>query len=483
MFNFPKNSSTINLENLNTEMLTTNQSVGGDEKSTSIKHPVVDQGVAPEVRIANTRSRKLRSPSVPSEKGDEKTTEVPSSDAQQNSSSDHPYAQGGRVLRKKRKSTASDAASPTCTVCGVTVRPSELQNHYEWEVDKLNKLLRPDGSRYREQKADYKERRKTSSSTKRRKDSPEEEDEDDKPLDPEERQKEFEKVKSKRQERLYSRVRKSMRAGVDDDRPSTSSTNADDTTTCPICQIVLTGTADERNSHAEACLIAKSSGGTEEEEDVDIEGDTFEEYTWCGQTRVRVASLLETGYKGLGFEVGNQSNDVDTELNIESDDESAEFGPAQFGEADIIPCASDEMDEQMQTLRNAVLEGSQDRVPPLHQEDSNYTNNCDAASSKQNHQETTAESSPYQSNPLYPGQSRTVLQSLRARIEELEDLVNKQNSVRCLICMESYKTPTVSVQCWHVHCKECWLRTLGAKKLCPQCNMITSPNQLRQIYL
>ena len=41
------------------------------------------------------------------------------------------------------------------------------------------------------------------------------------------------------------------------------------------------------------------------------------------------------------------------------------------------------------------------------------------------------------SNPLYPGQSRTVLESLRARIEELEELANNQNSVRCLICMVS----------------------------------------------
>ena len=62
-------------------------------------------------------------------------------------------------------------------------------------------------------------------------------------------------------------------------------------------------------------------------------------------------------FAGLGYEVGNHSADVDTELNIESDDESAEFGPAQFSEADVIPCASDEMDEEMQRLRNAVLEG------------------------------------------------------------------------------------------------------------------------------
>lgn len=81
---------------------------------------------------------------------------------------------------------------------------------------------------------------------------------------------------------------------------------------------------------------------------------------------------------------------------------------------------------------------------------------------------------------------------------------------------ENYIVPLVSVSCWHVHCEECWLRTLvstdfitrslpfrccvvvlmwifyhdffflnwqGAKKLCPQCNMITSPSDLRRIYL
>ena len=53
-----------------------------------------------------------------------------------------------------------------------------------------------------------------------------------------------------------------------------------------------------------------------------------------------------------------QNNDADdTELNIESDDDSAEFGVPQYSEADIIPCGSEDMDEHTQTLRNAVLEG------------------------------------------------------------------------------------------------------------------------------
>nr|CAD7585554.1 unnamed protein product [Timema genevievae] len=49
--------------------------------------------------------------------------------------------------------------------------------------------------------------------------------------------------------------------------------------------------------------------------------------------------------------------------------------------------------------------------------------------------------------------------------------------------IERYKKPVISVCCWHVHCEECWLHTLGAKKLCPQCNMITSPSDLRRIYM
>merc|ERR1719468_501045 len=55
---------------------------------------------------------------------------------------------------------------------------------------------------------------------------------------------------------------------------------------------------------------------------------------------------------------------------------------------------------------------------------------------------------------------------------------NRETS-RCLICMESYSNALISVNCWHVHCKHCWMQSLGAKKLCPQCKVITSPKDLR----
>lgn len=77
--------------------------------------------------------------------------------------------------------------------------------------------------------------------------------------------------------------------------------------------------------------------------------------------------------------------------------------------------------------------------------------------------------------------SQSIIESLRQRIKELEFQI--KNKSKCLICLDEYKVPVVSVCCWHVHCEECWLRTLGARKLCPQCNMITSPKELRRIYM
>lgn len=74
-----------------------------------------------------------------------------------------------------------------------------------------------------------------------------------------------------------------------------------------------------------------------------------------------------------------------------------------------------------------------------------------------------------------------IIEALKEKIREYETII--KNKSKCLICMDEFKVPVVSICCWHVHCEECWLRTLGARKLCPQCNMITSPTDLRKIYM
>ncbi|XP_075730903.1 uncharacterized protein LOC142774431 isoform X3 [Rhipicephalus microplus] len=54
---------------------------------------------------------------------------------------------------------------------------------------------------------------------------------------------------------------------------------------------------------------------------------------------------------------------------------------------------------------------------------------------------------------------------------------------KCVVCSGPYTTPVVSVCCWHVHCERCWLQTLSAKRLCPQCDAVTCPSDLRKIHL
>ena len=55
--------------------------------------------------------------------------------------------------------------------------------------------------------------------------------------------------------------------------------------------------------------------------------------------------------------------------------------------------------------------------------------------------------------------------------------------LRCNICLNSYCTPVISVQCFHAYCEKCWLQALRSRKLCPQCRIITQPADLRRIYL
>ena len=44
----------------------------------------------------------------------------------------------------------------------------------------------------------------------------------------------------------------------------------------------------------------QNGGLADEDENVDVEGDceTFEEYEWAGQKRIRASTLLQGGYAG-----------------------------------------------------------------------------------------------------------------------------------------------------------------------------------------
>lgn len=198
-------------------------------------------------------------------------------------------------------------------------------------------------------------------------------------------------------------------------------------------------------------------------------------------------------HSGLGTSLINSTNvDEDEDLNVDGDDTQI-YGQSQYSERDVIvPAATTnkENNENMY-LRQLVLGGGEDLTRsdrPLSKNDDDDEMNGNLDDSNKTHEKvdtgqssstTTTTTAP---NPCHSkNNQQQIIESLKEKIREFEE--QKNNKCKCLICMDAYVDPVVSICCWHVHCEECWLRTLGARKLCPQCNMITSSSDLRRIYM
>ncbi|XP_026474068.1 E3 ubiquitin-protein ligase Rnf220-like [Ctenocephalides felis] len=337
----------------------------------------------------------------------------------------------GRGFRTRRK--LSDFSC--CPVCGITLRTPELESHYVLEMEKLNKL-----STCRTRKASLgsssNENGSTSANT------------------VENSWDTFQKIKSNRQSRLKANTRKRKADG----------------TLCPVCN---ERTNDDISVHVELCLRKNSDSPDDENIDVEGDGESFEEYEWAGQQRIRASSLLVGGYQsaGVGTSISKcHASSEDEDLIVDGDDSST-FGPPQYSESDVVVPTVDSQQEakELQALRGALLENIAGKPPT----EAVVVVNKNITGSLSSEIPSTVSKNP-------------TMDALQAKIRELEVKISDRESgeqYKCLICMDSYKNAVVSVCCWHVHCEECWLHTLGAKKLCPQCNMITSPLDLRRIYL
>lgn len=79
---------------------------------------------------------------------------------------------------------------------------------------------------------------------------------------------------------------------------------------CPVCNERI---PDDISLHVELCLRRneRNNGNTgtahdaddEDDDDninIDVEGETYEEYEWAGQTRVRASTMLEGGFNAAG---------------------------------------------------------------------------------------------------------------------------------------------------------------------------------------
>lgn len=229
--------------------------------------------------------------------------------------------------------------------------------------------------------------------------------------------------------------------------------------------------------------------------------------------------FISTGLNTTSMSQSSQ-NDEDEDLNVDGDD-SQIYGEPQYNERDIILPMVDNNKKENVYLRNLVIgeanSSRSDNSNSNHTE--NNRNGLDAIESADDsttvvsfdhhataETEITCESTASSSkitidlkdgsvkevttitnqpsvSSLAQNEAATsqIIEALKAKIREYEVII--KNKSKCLICMDEFRIPVVSICCWHVHCEECWLRTLGARKLCPQCNMITSPSDLRKIYM
>lgn len=336
---------------------------------------------------------------VPEENG-----EVPSTSS--------TFEEGGRGCRTKKKQI-----DPVfCPVCSVTLRQSEIDSHLHVEIEKLNKLPAPKIKANGKHVTPSSSESCSSSSCTN---------------DADKNWETYQKVRHNRQTRLRTKTRKRKA----------------DEGLCPICNKEV---SEDITIHVELCLRKSEQNNSSDQDDENIDIESFEEYEWAGQSRVRTTTLLQGGVSSLGQTI--QVVDEDEDLNVDGDGEI--YGSPQYTEQDIIlPC--EEAAEDL-ALRKAVMGMVPNR---LSADEKDFSNSIDPTGDP-------------------------VLEVLKNRIRELEArLESKDEIYKCLICMERYRTPVISVCCWHVHCEQCWLQTLGAKKLCPQCNMITSASDLRKIYM
>ncbi|KAG6798972.1 E3 ubiquitin-protein ligase [Apis mellifera caucasica] len=372
-----------------------------------------------------------------------------------------------------------------CPACGVTVRPQELEQHFAQELDRLYKISSA-SSRARASRSSLPPGHPQDHPHGPMLHAPSTAD-----GTPHGRWETYKRIKANRQARIRVKNRKRKA-----DEPS-----------CPVCSERLSGTPEELNQHVERCLNKHNNGNPAgqnnlDEEEVDVEGDaeTFEEYEWAGQRRVRASSMLVGGFSAAGLATSssnrssaggnsgsNHQEEEDVDLVVDGDD-AAEFGPAQYSEADVVAPRMDgtpREQKERDALREAVISPNAPNTPhtphtPEHQIGQGLVEVKPEPGTTtplgQSEQDEGVSTSPRRDGDT------PVIEALRGRIRELEAEMRGQ-PFKCLICMEQYKKPVTSVCCWHVHCEQCWLHTLGAKKLCPQCNMITSPSDLRRIYM
>ncbi|XP_072544318.1 E3 ubiquitin-protein ligase RNF220a isoform X2 [Salminus brasiliensis] len=375
-----------------------------------------------------------------------------------------------RIERCKKKVSLYDSQAPICPICQVLLRPGELQEHMEQEMERLTHLHISKNPSHKDitTAPGTPKSLLLSVHIKREGESPVISPLSSDDAHHSDRYQTFLRVRANRQTRLnvddlcwcrrYGKERlKSSPTPVPRGVPlapcclqyarigKMKRRKPEDGQVCPLCSAPLEGTGEEMNRHVEECLLKRE--GAMEEDQADLEGENgtrFEEYEWCGQKRVRATSLLEGGFRGTGFAMctTKESHDSDADLDVDGDD-TLEYGKAQYTEADVIPCSGEDQGEtkEREALRGAVLNGGMpsNRITPEFSKwaSDEMPSTSNGESSKQEASTSTVPRTCKNSEieKITEDSTGTTLEALKARIRELEKQILRGDRYKCLICM------------------------------------------------
>jgi hypothetical protein len=369
-----------------------------------------------------------------------------------------------KETEEKRIRKKVSLESSICPICSCTIRGEDkLQIHFKLELEKLDKIKKisnkstsstpPSTSKAKVDEANTSNENETWST--------------------------FQKIKENRVRRTtrvsfgFFKFIPSFLINLQFQQLKNRKRKAEDQT-CPICSKVV---IEDLQLHVELCLKSQQNSNSSDESEAEI--DVGESYSWCGQTRIRATTLIDgtLSSAGVGTILTKVNEDEDSEVNIDGDDDTQVYGTSQYSERDVVLLNSNNDDRRLRDL--VIGETPSTSIETREENNQNFANNASRSGTpekmevedeKSSHEIVTNDQS-----------SQQIIESLKSRIREYEKFI--KNKPKCLICLDDFKKPVVSICCWHVHCEECWLYTLGCRKLCPQCNMITTASDLRRIYL
>ena len=198
-------------------------------------------------------------------------------------------------------------------------------------------------------------------------------------------------------------------------------TDMDPEPVCPICLKIIIGDFDDINEHVDECIGPSPSASS------NINSGTITPAV-MEEDSIKIQRSLSL-------------------VNVDEDDFG--FGKSQYTEADI----------------DRIIHSEQHPKPraPVLSEDQEAQNSLLI----QRILNTTSPSPDF----------RNLQQALHSLLERIAV------APKCAVCWDTLKMPaSASINCWHVCCEDCWLRTLGTKRLCPHCSCITNPSDLRKVF-